>query len=138
MQASGTFEVKLQPLEPYAAGQAGVSLGRLSIDKTFSGDLVGTSRGEMLSAVSKDVLGDAAGYVALEQVSGTLGGREGTFVLQHYGISARVGDRLILEVLPGSGTGALAGLAGEMTIRREDGGHFYRLEYTLPKGHKEE
>lgn len=129
MQASGTFKVKLQPLEPFAAGQAGVSLGRRSIDKTFSGDLQGTSRGEMLSAV----LGDAAGYVALEQVSGTLEGREGTFVLQHYGVSGRGGDRLTLEVLPGSGTGALAGLTGKMTIRREDGEHFYSLEYTLPR-----
>ena len=133
MQANGTFEVKLQPLEPYAAGQAGVRLGRLSLDKTFSGDLQGTSRGEMLSAALSDAHGDAAGYVALEQVSGTLGGREGTFVLQHYGISGRGGDRLTLEILPGSGTGALAGLGGEMTIRREDGGHFYRLEYTLPE-----
>ncbi len=131
MQANGTFEVKLQPLEPHAAGQAGVSLGRMAIDKTFSGELQGTSRGEMLSAVLNNAHRDAAGYVALEQVSGTLGGREGTFVLQHYGMSGRGGDRLILEVLPGSGTGELAGLAGEMTIRQEDGGHFYRLEYTL-------
>ena len=133
MQANGTFKVKLQPLEPYAAGQAGVSLGRMSLDKTFSGDLQGTSRGEMLSAVLSDAHRDAAGYVALEQVSGTLAGREGTFVLQHYGVSGRGGDRLVLEVLPGSGTGALAGLSGEMTIRRGDGGHFYRLEYTLPE-----
>ena len=133
MQANGTFEVKLQPLEPYAAGQAGVNLGRTSLDKTFSGDLQGTSRGEMLSAVAGDARGDAAGYVAIEQVSGTLGGREGTFVLQHYGVSGRGGDRLTLKVLPSSGTGALAGLVGEMTIRREDGEHFYRLEYTLPE-----
>lgn len=133
MQANGTFEVKLQPLEPYAAGQAGVNFGRMSLDKTFSGDLQGTSRGEMLSAVINSALGDAAGYVALEQVSGTLEGRAGTFVLQHYGVSGRGGDRLVLEVLPGSGTGALAGLTGEMTIRREGGGHFYGLEYTLPE-----
>ena len=127
MQANGTFEVNLQPLEPHPQGLAGVNLGRMSIDKVFSGDVQATSRGEMLSAVN----GEAAGYVALEQVSGTLGDREGTFVLQHYGVSGGEGDKLMLEVLPGSGTGELAGLTGEMTIRLEDGKHLYSLEYTL-------
>lgn len=127
MQANGTFEVNLQPLEPHAQGLAGVNLGRMSIDKVFSGDVQATSRGEMLSAVN----GEAAGYVALEQVSGALGGREGTFVLQHYGVSGGESDKLLLEVLPGSGTGELAGLTGEMTIRLEDGKHLYSLEYTL-------
>lgn len=130
MNANGTFEVKLQPLEPYTGGRDGLSLGRMAIDKTFSGDLEATSRGEMLSAM----LEDAAGYVAIEQVSGVLGDKEGTFVLQHYGVSGRGGDRLVLEVLPGSGTGALTGLSGQMTIRREDGKHFYSLEYTVVGG----
>ena len=127
MTANGTFEVNLQPLTPYAEGQAGVALGRMSLDKTFSGDLRATSRGEMLSAMC----GVAAGYVALEQVTGTLGGSEGTFVLQHFGVSAPGGDRLTLEVLPGSGTGALTGLTGKMTIELEDGQHVYALEYTV-------
>jgi hypothetical protein len=127
MNASGTFEVNLQPLEPHAQGLAAVALGRMSIDKIFSGDLQATSRGEMLSAVN----GEAAGYVALEQVSGELAGKEGTFVLQHYGVSNRGGNTLTLTVLPGSGTGGFAGLTGEMTIRVEDGVHHYGLEYTL-------
>ncbi len=127
MQANGTFEVDLQPLEPHAQGQDGVNLGRMSIDKVFSGDLKATSRGEMLTVMH----GEEAGYVATEQVSGELGGNEGTFALMHYGVSGRGGDNLMLEVLPGSGTGAFAGLAGKMTIRLEDGKHFYSLEYTL-------
>ena len=38
------------------------------------------------------------------------------------------------SVAPGSGTRELAGLAGQMTLRIEDGHHFYDLEYTLPAG----
>lgn len=127
MQANGTFDVDLQPLEPHAKGGDGFNLGRMSIDKVFAGDLSGTSQGEMLTAMR----GDVAGYVALEQVSGSLGEREGTFVLQHYGVSGADGDSLLLEVLPGSGTGALVGLAGKMTIRLEGGKHVYSLEYSL-------
>lgn len=67
----------------------------------------------------------------LEQVLGTLAGREGTFVLQHLGVSYGGNDRLMLEVLPGSGTGALAGLTGKMTIWRGGGKHSYTLDYTL-------
>ncbi len=127
MNASGTFEVDLQPLEPHPKGREGVNLGRMSIDKVFTGDLSGTSQGEMLTAMREN----AAGYVALEQVSGSLGGREGTFVLLHNGVSGSGGDNLLIEVLPGSGTGELTGIAGTLTIRLEDGKHLYSLEYTL-------
>ena len=69
MKATGTFEIKLLPLEPYAVGSDGVNLGRLSIDKTFQGDLTAQSQGEMLSALTPTE--GSAGYVAIEQVSGS-------------------------------------------------------------------
>ena len=69
-QASGTFEVKLAP-QAEDKGE-GSSLGRMSIDKQFQGDLEGTSKGEMLTAMT-EVKG-SAGYVAIERVSGTLPG----------------------------------------------------------------
>lgn len=129
MKATGTFSVKLLPLEPYAMGSDGVNLGRLSIDKTFEGDLSAQSQGEMLSALTPTE--GSAGYVAIEQVSGTLHGKKGSFVLQHFGISDPDRQRLILEVVPDSGTGKLAGLRGKMAIFIEDGHHFYELEYEL-------
>lgn len=129
MKATGEFSVDLQPLEPFANGSVGNLLGRLSISKTFSGDLTAESRGEMLSARTNTA--DSAGYVAIEQVSGTLQGKLGAFVLQHYGILKRGEQRLILEVVPDSGTGELENLAGSMTIRIEAGRHFYEFEYTL-------
>ena len=130
MKATGTFEIKLLPLEPYAVGSDGVNLGRLSIDKTFQGDLTAQSQGEMLSALTPTE--GSAGYVAIEQVSGSLHGKKGSFVLQHFGISEAEGQRLILEVVPDSGTGKLVGLSGKMAILIEDGQHFYEFEYSLP------
>ena len=129
MKATGTFEIKLLPLEPYAVGSDGVNLGRLSIDKTFQGDLTAQSQGEMLSALTPTE--GSAGYVAIEQVSGSLHGKKGSFVLQHFGISEAEGQRLILEVVPDSGTGKLVGLSGKMAILIDDGQHFYEFEYSL-------
>src|SRR5262252_2961863 len=80
MHAKGPFEVKLAPQASPELPQGVIS--RMSIDKTFRGDLGGTSKGEMLAAGSGGK-GSSGGYVALEQVTGTLNGRKGTFVLQH-------------------------------------------------------
>jgi len=83
MKISGKFEVKLTPVDFYIEGTNGISLGRMTIDKTFGGDLDATSKGEMLSAMTK--VEGSAGYVAIEQVVGTLVGKSGSFVLQHSG-----------------------------------------------------
>jgi hypothetical protein len=129
MQANGTFEVNLQPLDPYAKGGEGVGLGRMSIDKNFYGDLEAASQGEMLTAMT--AVQGSAGYVAIEQVSGTLHGKSGSFVLQHYGKATIDQNSLILQVVPNSATGQLQGLSGDMTIDIKDGQHHYTFEYTL-------
>ena len=123
--ATGTFEVKLSP-QP-AGADAG--LGRMSIDKQFHGDLEGTSKGEMLTAMT-EVQG-SAGYVAVERVTGTLQGRSGTFVLQHSGVMTRGTPQLTITVVPDSGTGQLTGLSGSMTIQVADGQHSYEFSYSI-------
>ena len=127
-RASGPFEVKLSPL-PLDDKAADAMLGRMSINKQFHGDLEATSRGEMLSA-GTSVKG-SAGYVAIERVSGKLGGRSGTFVLQHSGTMMRGEPQLSVTVVPDSGTGELTGLAGTMKINIDGGKHSYEFEYTL-------
>jgi Protein of unknown function (DUF3224) len=127
--ANGGFEVKLTPQATDQHAEAG-PLGRLSIDKQFRGDLEATSKGEMLSA-GTSVKG-SAGYVAIECVIGKLGGRSGTFVLQHSGTMTRGTPRLTITVVPDSGTGELVGLEGQMAITIADGKHSYELVYTLP------
>lgn len=128
MKASGTFEVKLIPLSFH--DEAGDSnLARLALDKTFTGDLEATSKGEMLSART-DTEG-SAGYVAIERVTGKLNGHQGTFVLLHSGTMAGGEQHLSIAVVPDSGTEELIGLSGTMDIRIEDGKHYYSFEYQL-------
>ncbi|MEE8524273.1 MAG: DUF3224 domain-containing protein [Thermoanaerobaculia bacterium] len=127
-QASGSFEVKLSPQAP-DDGFEGSAVGRMLIDKQFHGDLEAVSKGQML-AFRTSVEG-SAGYVAIEEVSGTLNGRRGTFVLQHSGTMTRGEPRLSVTVVPDSGADQLAGLSGTMSIDIRDGGHFYEFEYAL-------
>lgn len=129
MKINGKFEVTLNPLGSYAQGMDGINLARMSIDKQFKGELDATSKGEMLSAMTS--VKNSGGYVAIEQVSGSLSGQRGKFVLQHFGTMDRGADRLILEVVPDSGTGELAGLKGEMKIIVENGQHYYEFNYEL-------
>lgn len=129
MNASGTFNVKLNPLESSANGKNGITLGRMSINKTFHGDLDATSIGEMISAMTP--VEGSAGYTAIEQVSGHLLGKKGSFVFQHFGIMDRGKDHLILKVVPDSGTGELSGLTGKMSIKIENGKHYYEFDFEL-------
>ena len=126
-RASGTFEVELKPLAMETA--EGTALARMSIDKHFHGELEATSKGQMLTA-GTSVQG-SAGYVAIEQVSGKLRGRSGTFILQHSGTMTRGAPQLSVTVVPDSGKGQLTGLAGKMMIEITDGKHSYDFEYTL-------
>jgi len=126
--ATGPFDVKLAPLavEP---GMEDTGIGRMSLDKQFHGDLEATSKGQMTSSMG-NVKG-SAGYVAMEKVRGTLHGRSGTFVLQHFGLMTRGEGQLTVSVVPDSGTDELAGLAGSMKIIIEGGKHSYAFDYTL-------
>ena len=123
-QATGTFEVKLTPQADEDSG-----LGRMTIDKQFHGDLDATSQGQMLAARSS--VKGSAGYVAMERVSGRLGGRVGTFVLQHSGTMTRGEPQLSVTVVPDSGTGDLTGLSGKMVIEKAEGQHSYVFEYSI-------
>jgi hypothetical protein len=124
--ASGTFDVKVTP---QGTDEKDAVVGRFSLDKQFHGDLSGTSKGVML-AISTAVSG-SAGYVAMEQVTGTLNGRTGTFALQHTGNMTRGAPQLTVTVVPDSGTGDLAGLSGKMDIKITDGKHLYEFDYTI-------
>lgn len=130
MKASGTFEVKVAPLTQDDKSEE-ATLGRMSLDKQFHGDLEAIGKGQMLTAGT--AVKDSAGYVAIERISGTLNGRKGSFVLQHSGTMTRGEPQLIITVVPDSGTDQLVGLAGRMTIRIADSKHFYDLEYRLEK-----
>jgi hypothetical protein len=125
--ATGTFDVKIAPLEVYNKDDK--SLGHFSIDKQFHGALEGTSKGEMLSAGDP---ASSAGAVVIEKVTGKLDGRSGTFVLQHSAFMKRgTPQSWDISVVPDSGTGELLGISGKMKIIVEGGKHSYVFDYTL-------
>jgi len=124
--ATGTFEVKLTPQDDKSADK---SLGRMTIEKQWHGDLEGTSSGQMLTG--GDVTKGSAGYVAIEKVAGMLTGRKGSFILQHSAtMTAGKGD-VTITVVPDSGTDELRGISGKLMIKIENGKHFYDFEYAI-------
>lgn len=128
--ATGSFTVKMTPQADTGATDGNTSLGRMSLDKVFSGDLSGTGHGEMLTALTATT--GSAVYVAVERVNGTLHGRAGSFVFHHRGTMDRGQQDLSIQVVPDSGTGALAGIAGSFALTVVDGQHRYEFSYVLP------
>jgi len=127
-RATGSFDVKITPLATDSPAE-GSTLGRMSIDKKFHGDLEATSTGEMLTAGT--AIESSAGYVAIERVTGSLHGKRGTFALQHNATMTRGTGALNIIVVPDSGTGELTGLSGTLGIEIAGGKHAYVFEYTL-------
>lgn len=128
MNANGSFDLTMTAEPPYDVVD-GVSLGRVAFDKRFAGPLDATSVVHMIGA--RTPVDGSAGYVAIERVTGTLDGRDGTFVLQHTGVMTRGARALSVTVVPDSGTGALRGLSGRMDIQVVEGRHRYAFEYEL-------
>ena len=127
-RATGSFDVKITPLATDSPAE-GSTLGRMSIEKQFHGDLEATSTGEMLTVGA--AIKNSAGYVAVERVTGSLHGRTGTFALQHNATMTRGTGSLNIVVVPDSGTGELTGLSGRLSIEIAGGKHSYVFEYTL-------
>jgi len=130
MHAKGTFVVKMGKADTHEIGQT-AGIATMTIDKTWSGDITGTSKGEMLSsAVDKAMV-----YVALEKMDVTIDGHAGTFLFTHRAtIMSDDPGSAVLEVLtvPNSGTGTLAGIEGKLAITIDKSGHSYDFAYSLP------
>jgi hypothetical protein len=124
----GTFTVKITPVQDPAAIEP--SIHRMQLDKQFQGSLQAVSKGEMM-AIGSGAPGSSGAYVALERVEGTLDGKRGSFALQHTGVMDRGEPTLSIAVVPGSGTGELAGLSGSMKIDIVNGVHHYQFHYAI-------
>ncbi|MFI7699238.1 DUF3224 domain-containing protein [Nonomuraea sp. NPDC049480] len=130
MNAKGTFDTAGWDAKPPYDDRDGVTLGLVTMTKTFHGDLTGTSVVTLLVATTP--VESSRSYVALERVEGTLDGRSGSFVVQHNAVSDEGEQALRISVVPDSATGELRGLRGEMdVIIAPDGGHSYTFDYRL-------
>lgn len=123
-----TFSNEVYEESTYDDGGA-AKLGRIHIERRFSGALEGSSTAELLTATTPS---GSAVYLALDHVRGSLDGREGSFVLRHTGTVSSAGAATEASVIPGSATGALQGLTGTGHIAVDDDGtHRLVLEYEL-------
>ena len=126
--ARGPMDVDIEPEPPFLE-QGGVKLNRNVVRKEFSGDMVGDSEAQMIAAFTGTP--GSAGYVAIEHFTGSVGGKSGSFVLQHSGMMDRGDARLAVTIVPDSGTGELAGISGTLQIDNDQGKHSYVLDYEL-------
>jgi hypothetical protein len=109
-RATGTVKSKSWEEQPFSEPKGGLKLTRASIVNTFDGDIQGEGTLEYLMYYRSE---QYAGFIGLEQVTGTLDGRTGSFVLEHNGAFENGVVRATWRVADGSGTGDLAGLRGD-------------------------
>ncbi|GAA1393318.1 DUF3224 domain-containing protein [Catellatospora coxensis] len=115
-----TTEFEVTGWEPtvYDEPGEGPALARVVVRKTFRGVVDGTSVAEVLTAAGPD----GRGYVASERFVGAIEGRTGTLVFQHCGLDDNDIPHAFGHIVPGSGTGQLAGLTGQITFVHDDSG----------------
>jgi hypothetical protein len=123
MQATGSFEVNLEPQT-----EDSHPVGRLLIDKIYSGEMIATGKGQM---ISKRTESGTAVYAAIEEVTAELGSKTGGFCLLHNGAMSSSEQSLKISIIDGSGFGQLASISGDLIIEQTDGKHHYRLNYEL-------
>src|SRR4051794_24482398 len=72
---------KYEPSE-YEKPAEGPTLAKIHVEEAFSGDIEGEGIVEFLQAANAD---GSASFVGIERVTGSIGGKKGTFLLQDAG-----------------------------------------------------
>jgi hypothetical protein len=125
-RATATFEITGWEETAYDEPVGGPKLSRVTVTKTFQGGVAATSKAELLMCGAAD---GSAGYIAQERIEGRLGDRSGSFVIHHGGIRGGGAPKVFGHVVPGSGTGELRGLRGEVEYRHDEQGATFTLDY---------
>ena len=130
MLTSGIFEIKLDQVKYDSP-----PVGRMIISKEYSGGMVGTGLGQM---ISKRTDSGTAIYSAIEEFAGVIDDKKGSFTLLHKGSMSNSQQSLEITIVDGSGTGEFKGISGAMSIVQEKGSHSYELDYSLQELTEEE
>lgn len=127
--ANARFVIKSWDEKALSESQDAPRLSRATVIKTFTGDIEGEGHVEYLMMYHED---GTAVFVGLERVSGRIGGRSGTFVLERKGVFEGGQAKESYSVIPGSGTADLRSLRGEGTSAVGHGTeHPFSLTYDL-------
>ena len=127
--AKGIAETKNWDEKPYQEFEGGSKLTKATVTQAFTGDIVGEGVCEYLMAYPDE---KSANYVALQVVTGKVGGKQGSFVLQVAGGYDGNEASGTWFVVPGTGTGELKKLSGEGGFHAPHGSQMhYTLDYDL-------
>ncbi len=120
------FQVTGWDAVPYDETTENLTLSRITVKKTFDGELKGESTGELLMCSAAD---GSAGYTIMDRVSGELCDRRGSFVMIHGGTTdvMQAGGKIV----PGSGTDELRGISGTVEFKSNETGKSIILDFTL-------
>ena len=114
MRASATLRIKRGKERPFSMVKDGPKLTQGIFTTIYRGEL----QGEGILAELKVYYSESSATIyGLERITGTLAGKSGSFVLEHDGTLENGVLKSKRTVLPGAGTGDLAGLRGQITLQ---------------------
>ncbi len=121
------FQVTGWDAVPYDEKPDSPTLSRVTVKKTFDGELKGESTAQLLMCLSAD---GSAGYTVMERVVGELGGRTGSFVMIHGGIHTPAEtSRATGIIMPNYGTDELRGISGTVEFKSDENGKNIILDF---------
>ena len=127
--ARGSFQVAGGTEDPYDELEGGIKLTHASGTQTFTGDIDGEGAVHWLMLYRAD---KTAHFVGLQRITGSIGGRSGSFVAAAEGDHDGTGSTITFSIVPNSGTGELTGITGDGTLVAKGGPNgTYELDYTL-------
>jgi len=125
--AKGTYQVTGWDEKPYQEQDGSPKLTRARFTNTFSGDFDGEGAAECLMAYPSD---SSASFVGHQVFTGSVGDHKGSLVLQYSGAWVGGVAKAQWSVVPGSGTGELAGIKGTGGyVSGENGACDFTLDY---------
>src|SRR5919201_4081646 len=124
-EAKGMFEIKGWDEKTYQELPNGGKLSEAKVTQKFSGDISGEGSVVWLMAYTSK---DRARFVGIQHITGTIGGRKGSVVIETTGEFGGPTARWQASIIPNSGTEQLAGISGEGTFEAPHGSKAdYRL-----------
>ncbi len=122
--------------KPYDQGPSAMRMTKASVEYTYHGGIEGVGLTEYVMFYQEFNASNphaaTATYVGLTRFKGTMNGKSGSVVLEERGSFAGGTARTTVTILPGSGTGELAGISGSGASTATATGAGIELEYSLP------
>jgi hypothetical protein len=114
MKANAAFKVVSWDEKPFSEEVGGGKLTRASVKVAYTGDIEAEGLIEYLMAYDEE---GSSVFYGFERVTGKIGDKSGSFVLQHNGTFENGMMVQSSNVFEGSATGDLVGLSGERLLK---------------------